>query len=293
MRAAEGRGDVPARAALAGNPSDGYGGAVLAVAVPEYRARAVAARATKLTVDPPSRLVRATVRRFAQAIEPAARDTAIRWTTSIPRGVGLGGSSAIVIATVRSLLELYDAVLDPDELARFALAVERDDLGIAAGLQDRVAQAYDGLTFMDFGHPERFEPLPSTLLPPFVIAWLPSAAEDSGPVHSDLRDRFERGESAVLEAMAELGRLARKARETLLAGDLDGFARCVDGSFDARRRMMPLHPRHVEMIECARACGASANYTGSGGTVVAVCEDERHRRTVAESLDRLGCGRPS
>ena len=30
------------------------------------------------------------------------------------------------------------------------LSVERDELGINAGLQDRVIQAYEGLMFMDF-----------------------------------------------------------------------------------------------------------------------------------------------
>jgi len=37
------------------------------------------------------------------------------------------------------------------------------------------------------------------------------------------------------------------------------LARLGDGG---RRAMMALHPRHVEMIERVRACGASANYSG-------------------------------
>jgi len=37
-----------------------------------------------------------------------------------------------------------------DRRPALALAVETEDLGIAAGLQDRVAQAYQGLVFMDF-----------------------------------------------------------------------------------------------------------------------------------------------
>jgi hypothetical protein len=44
------------------------------------------------------------------------------------------------------------------------------------------------------------------------------------------------------------------------------------------------------MIEIARACGASANYTGSGGAVVAICDDERHRDSVALALGQVGCG---
>jgi glucuronokinase len=190
---------------------------------------------------------------------------------------------------VRALCELYDVSLPSTELAAFALDVEAEDLGIVAGLQDRVAQAYGGLMFMDFAA-ERYEQLDELLLPPVLVAWRADAAQDSGGVHSPLRERFERGEPAVLSAMSKTALSARRARDALLASDLEELKRCVDASFDARRAMMALHPPHVEMIEIARACGASANYTGSGGAIVAVCRDEQHRRVVGEALAGAGCG---
>src|SRR5437660_886870 len=132
-------GHAPARAALAGNPSDGYGGAVLALALPGFGATARASPATETTVTPPSEPVAATVRRLARR-HPRAPAAAVTWQTSIPRGVGLGGSSAIVIATLRALGGLQEAVMPDADLAEVALAVETEELGIAAGLQDRVAQ---------------------------------------------------------------------------------------------------------------------------------------------------------
>ncbi len=282
-------GQAPARAALAGNPSDGYGGAVLAVALPAFRAEASATRAEDTTVDPPSELVAATVRRFAR-LHPGTEAIAVRWSTSIPRGVGLGGSSAIVIATLRALCGVHDVTLSEAELADAALAVETEELGIAAGLQDRVAQAYGGLTFMDFaGGGRRYERVEAALLPPLVVAWRADAAEDSNVTHNDLRTRYARGEPIVRGGMIALAGCAREARAALRARDRAGFARCVDASFDARRRMLALAPRHVEMIEIARGCGASANYTGSGGAIVAVCNDERHRESVALALAQAGC----
>lgn len=284
------QGETPARAALAGNPSDGYDGAVLAVTVDQFRARVSAAPAATLSVSPPSALVEATVQRFARELCGAGLGTALEWTTSIPRGVGLGGSSAIVIAVLRPLSELHHVTLSEAELASFALAVETDELGIAAGLQDRVAQAYGGLTFMEFGTSgRRYERLDPALLPPLVVAWRSDAATDSGRTHSDLRARFERGEPLVHEAIEALGAAARTARAALLAGDRAELARCADASFDARRRMIALDSRHTEMISIARACGAGANYSGSGGAIVAVCRDE-HRATVAGALQAVGCG---
>jgi glucuronokinase len=281
-----------ARAALAGNPSDGYGGAVLAVALPRWSARAEAWSTPQLTIEPPNELVEAAVRRFARELEPAALDSAVRWSTSIPQRVGLGSSSALVIAVVRALCELCCVALEPAKLAAFALAVETEELGIVAGLQDRVAQAYEGLTFMEFGGTGGgdYEPLDPALLPPLVIAWRSEAAGHSGDVHGGLRARHARGEAAVRETMAKLAGAARRARAALLAGDRVRFGACVDRTFDLRRELLPLDPLCVEMVDAARACGASANYTGSGGAIVAVCRDESHADRVSAALETLGCG---
>jgi glucuronokinase len=283
------RGLTWARAALAGNPSDGYGGAVLAVTVRPFRAEAAVRRADEPDIEPSSELVEAAVRRFARSFSSDAERTAVRWRTTIPRGVGLGGSSAIVISTLRALCDLYRVRIEPADLALFALEVETEELGIAAGLQDRVAQAHGGLTFMDFGADGRYEPMPPSLLPPLLVAWLPDAAQGSDDVHRALRIRFQRGDPRVSEAMAELASEARAARETLFRRDRERFAAAVDASFDIRCRILALDRRHVEMVKCARSLGASANFTGSGGAIVGVCRDEDHRERVSRALDGIGC----
>ena len=280
-----------ARAALAGNPSDGYGGATLAVEIRDFSAdvEAEAAAGGRAAVSPDSELVRVTVRRFAREHSPAAAGTSVRWRTTIPRAVGLGGSSAIVVATVRALADLHGVNLEAAALAEFALAVEVEELGITAGLQDRVAQAYGGLTFMDFSAGE-YERLDPRLLPPLFLAWREEAGGHSGEVHAALRARHARGEPAVGAAMAQLAGLARTARDALLAGDGGSFAACVDASFDIRRGLMAVEPLHAEMIDRARSLGARANNAGSGGAIVGVCEDDEHLTAVVEALSKLGCG---
>jgi glucuronokinase len=283
-----GTGSAYARAALAGNPSDGYGGAVLAVTLPWWRAEAHAVRAATPGAEPENALVEATERRFARQLETAR--AGVRWKTSIPQRVGLGSSSALVIAVIRALCRVHGVELDPAALAELALAVETEDLGIVAGLQDRVAQAYEGLVFMDFAEAGAYWRLDAEVLPPLVVAWRTDAAASSGAVHERLRERHRRGEAQVHRAMGELAEAAREAREALLAGDHDRFAGCVDRSFDLRRRMLELDPRSAEMVRVARGAGAGANYTGSGGAIVAVCRDDRHAGAVAGALERLGCG---
>jgi glucuronokinase len=286
-----GCGHAYARAALAGNPSDGYGGAVLAVTLPHWRAEAEALPAADPVVEPANALVEATVERFAR--ELGARVAAVRWSTSIPQRVGLGSSSALVIAVLRSLCELHEVKLEPAALAELALAVETEDLGIVAGLQDRVVQAYGGLVFMEFGAgsgARQYESLDAALLPPLVIAWRHDAAATSGAVHARLRERHRGGDPLIRGAIAELASAARLGRQALEAGDRDEFARSVDRTFDLRARMLELDPRCVEMVSLARRAGTAANYTGSGGAIIAACRDEQHAGTVAAALERAGCG---
>jgi glucuronokinase len=274
-------GSAHARAALAGNPSDGFAGAVLACCIGELRAWANAEHAAEATSDPPSALVDAAIARFGRG------PCAVRWGTGVPREVGLGGSSAIVTAAVRALCALHGHALEPGELAEMVLAVEAEDLGIAAGPQDRYAQAHGGLLLMDFAGPApRVEQLDPALLPPLYLAWRSDAAETSHAVHGGLRERA--GEPAVRRAMARLADHARAARDALVAGDRVAFAAALDGSFDEREALLELDPRHVAMVWAARDAGASANYAGSGGAIVGTLPPQGPE-PVATALVAIGC----
>jgi len=277
-----------ARAALAGNPSDGYGGAVLAVTIDALRATAVAGGGLS-GVGAERLLVDAAVARFCSEFD--CEPVGVEFNTQIPLTVGLGGSSAIVIAVLRELCAVSGVSLGPDEMAALALSIEVDDLGIAAGLQDRLVQCHGGLLFMDFSHAKpRCESIERLLLPPLLIAWRTSAGEPSGVVHGNLRTRYEAGEPDVIRALAELGDVAHAGREAIQMGDIAKFRQAVDRSFDLRRELVTLDPAHVAMIGCARDAGAAANYTGSGGGIVCVCDDEKHRKRVADALAAyVGC----
>lgn len=275
------RATVFARTGLVGNPSDGYGGATVAVTLRNFQAQVEAQWAGRPAVGEP--LIRAAVARFERECRALPQPVSIRCRSTIPREVGLGGSSAIVIATLRALAELTGTEIERERLPALALAVETEDLGIAAGLQDRVVQAYGGLVFMDFER-HRHEPLEASLLAPLFVAYLPSAGTASGSVHADVRARFAAGEPRVVAAMQTLATLAHEARAALIARDHDAFAAALDAGYDMRASIFELDPRHTRMIDEARDLGLSATYTGSGGAIAGIARD---RERVEELRRRL------
>jgi glucuronokinase len=140
---------------------------------------------------------------------------------------------------------------------------------------------------MDFSGPRpRVERLDVGLLPPLYLAWRTDAAQTSHAVHGGLRERAS--EAAVGAAMARLAAHAHAARDALLAADATAFAAAVDGSYDERAALIELDPRHVAMVEAARAAGASANYAGSGGAIVGTLPPAGAAPLVA-ALRPLGC----
>src|SRR5256885_9942009 len=250
-----------ARAGLVGNPSDGYHGKTVSLIVKNFHVEAVLYEwdDVELVLGPESqnrfasvhdlvrdvtlhgyygglRLVKAAVKKFVeycarQKIDLHARNFAVRFESTIPRQVGLAGSSAIIVATLRCLMDFYGVEIPLEVQPSLALAVEVEELGITAGLQDRVIQVYEGLVSMDFAaermretHGYRhglYERLDPGLLPPVYIAYKADVSEPTEVFHNDIRGRYNAGEPAVVAAMTTFAGLAAEGRTALLARDHD------------------------------------------------------------------------
>lgn len=319
-----------ARAALVGNPSDGYHGRTIAIVVRDFWAevvlyewdsvdivlsaddRARFSSVQDLAADVSQhgyyggiRLIKATIKCFVehcrkQGIALHQRNFSIRYSTRIPRQVGLAGSSAIIVATLRCLMEFYGVTIPLAAQPALVLSIERDELGIMAGLQDRVIQVHEGLVHMDFGKQHRrevagwacyqYDPLDPALLPPLYLAYHNGLSEPTEVFHNDIRGRYDRGDEQVIAAMRQAADLATAARQALLDHRPQDLPRLIDENFDIRRRIYNLPPWQSDMVETARREGASANFAGSGGAIIGTYDgDPAIFERLRTAFRAIGC----
>ncbi|MHB8902894.1 MAG: mevalonate kinase family protein [Thermoguttaceae bacterium] len=317
-----------ARAGLVGNPSDGYNGKTISVIVSQFAARVTLYEWDQLEIifsqeDRSTfrsvrelaqdvrlhgyyggiRLVKAVIKKFVEYCISRGhrlhdRNFSVRYESDIPRQVGLAGSSAIIVATLRCLMEYYGVEIPLEVQPSLVLSVETDELGIAAGLQDRVIQVYEGLVYMDFAKDRMqqvrglkcgvYERLDPALLPPLYVAYCTDVSEPTEVFHNNLRARFEQGEAAVVDAMKRFAELAAEGRQAILERNPAGLARLMDENFDLRRSICRLPRKQIDMIERARAAGASAKFAGSGGAIIGIYPDEATFTRLAANLAPIG-----
>ncbi len=318
-----------ARAGLVGNPSDGYFGKTIALSVYDFwaevtlyeweRLELILSQEDRSRFDSLDelvhdvalhgyyggvRLVKATVKKFAEFCHAQGhrlhnRNFSIRYQTNIPRQVGLAGSSAIIVATLRCLMEFYGVEIPLRVQPSLALAVETEELGIAAGLQDRVVQVYGGLVYMDFTRQSlerfcgldcgRYERLDPALLPTLYLAYSTARSGPTEVIHNRLRERFLSGERAVHEAMQRLAELTDEARQALLRRDHARLGQLMDENFEIRRSICRLPEAQVEMVLRARQAGATAKFAGSGGAIIGTFPDESVFARLKHEMEQIGC----
>ena len=314
-----------ARAGLLGNPSDGYFGKTISFLVRNFRARVIISPSARLEIrlskaDTPVfesledlyqstrwrgyyggiRIIQALIVRFMDYCREAGialeeRNFTLEYDSTVPLRLGMGGSSAIVTAALRALCEYFAVEIPLPVFANIVLQTETRELGVAAGLQDRVVQAYEGLVYMDFskslmegrgyGEYERLDP---SLLPNVYLAYRTSLSEGTEIFHNNVRERWRKQDPQVVDAMKLWASYAEQGRAALLSGDYAALNRLINANFDLRATIYDVGEGNTQMIETARKVGASSNFAGSGGAVTGCFEDESMYGKLVESMNGIG-----
>ncbi len=230
-------------------------------------------------------------------------DVEVRVRSAMPPGAATGTSAAVAVALLAALDALRDERRGPGELAALAHRVETDRLGLQSGVQDQLAAAHGGVSWIEVG------PFPAARVEPVEV---PAEAWDrldsqlvlvylgrphrSSAVHemviADLELRG--GDSPVLAGLRDA---AAALRAALAAGDLGATGAALTRNTELQAQ---LHPALVgeaarAVIGAARAAGAlgwKVNGAGGDGGSVSVLTgpDAAARRRLVGSLAEIAPG---
>jgi len=313
-----------ARAGLLGNPSDGYFGKTISVIVRNFGAQVTLYQTPELIIEEQevdinkfrnihqlvdsvrltgyyggTRLVKAGIKKFWEYcsennIRIENKNFTIRYKTSIPRQVGLAGSSAIITATMRALCQFYDVNIPIHLFPSVVLSAEVDELGINAGLQDRVIQAYEGCVFMDFEKENllknkfgKYERIDTQLLPKLYLAYKTDLSKVSGKVLNNIKQKYDSGDKLVIETLNKIADCAEKGKEAILNKDYETLNGLINLNFDLRCKIMNISESNMELVNTARNCGASAKFSGSGGAIIGLYKDDSTLQKLIVDLKRI------
>ena len=197
---------------------------------------------------------------------------------------------------MRALMQFYGVDIPKHYLPTLVLTCERDELGITAGLQDRVIQTYEGIVYMDFDRAQverdgfgTYDALVPDVMPPLYVAYDPNRAEVSDVPHRNLKQMWQSGDETVIGAMKELADLTDRGRTALLGADWKSLGQIVDANYAVRQRIMNVAPENHRMVEAARGAGCSAHFSGSGGAICGLYDGGAMYQRLVDQMATVGC----
>ena len=233
-------------------------------------------------------------------IEPPGEvDIEVTIWSKAPAGASTGTSAAVVVALLGALDRLTNGHRTPLEIARAAHAVETVHLGRQSGVQDQLSSAFGGANFIEITAYPNATVSPLALPDTLRRNWQRRLAlfylgrpHDSSAIHERVVRELERAgpECAPLEALRAA---AERARDALLAGDLDALGRAMRENTATQaqlhRELVPADAwRAIELAEAHGAAGWKVNGAGGDGGSLTVLAADRPgaRRALVRAITR-------
>lgn len=220
----------------------------------------------------------AAIKRYAHAIKcprpqpgwEINQATQITYWADVPRGSGLGASSALSVAILAATDAYHGLERDRSELAREAYRQERGYLRQAGGKQDHWASAFGGLNVWRFTPEGEVlcypRPVPEGLEESLLLVWTGAGRKVDG---------------GTLQSKIDLGRTRALAEETIAWLGTNRFGKLLHEAWEEKKRANPLctTPRADELYDAALKAGAEGGKlcgAGGGGYLLLHVPPDRH-----------------
>jgi D-glycero-alpha-D-manno-heptose-7-phosphate kinase len=227
--------------------------------------------------------------------------TGLRITSFVdaPAGSGLGTSSTLVVALIGAFAEMLRLPLGEYDIAQYAYAIERVDLGLAGGRQDQYAATFGGVNFMEFYAEDKVIVNPLRVKSEYLhelqnnlVLYYTDTSRESAAIIREQQQNVKDKDISSIEAMHQLKEQSRMMKEALLRGQLSLIGEILDFGFQQKRKMA----KHIsnasieEIYETARKAGATGGKisgAGGGGFMIFYCPGTS-RYAVIRALRNFG-----
>ena len=254
---------------------------------------AVIAHASQLDGHGPLPLLRAALRMF-----PAGPCT-LRTFSEVPAGSGLGSSGALDVALVSALAVSRGEALTREQAAEYGWELEAVEAGLPGGRQDQCAAAFGGFHLMGF---DAGEPTvqPLSLAEDFLAALeqrillcFTGRSRVSADTIARVMGAYERGESAVVEALRGLKETATRMADAMKRGDADRVGMLLQENWELQQALDPsMRTEEMAHLEAAMkklgAQGGKAAGAGAGGCMFFLFRDADQVARAKNAAEHLG-----
>lgn len=202
-----------------------------------------------------------------------------------PPGSGLGSSSAVSVALVGALSFFLDEHLTKYQIAKKAIVLERELLGIKGGYQDQYASCFGGFNFMEFKQTVSVTPIRlnaaviNELLASSVLVDS-QRTHISGNIIKNQISKFNNNDEDFLSHLQKIKKLAFEMKEFLIKGDVNAVGHLLELHWKEKKRLTnsistPYIEKLYLKLKQSGGLGGKILGAGGGGHIFFLCPPEK------------------
>ncbi len=199
---------------------------------------------------------------------------------------GFGSSSAVTVATIKALSELFEHRVDNDELFRLSYTTILDVQGVGSGF-DVAAAVWGGTIFFVKGG-GKIEPLAAGKLP--LVVGYTGIKADTPTLVRQVADFYGKNKKLVGKIFDSIGDIVEEGRMALQSHDYKRLGALMDQNQMLLDKLRISSPELENLITAARRAGAyGAKLSGAGGGDCMIAfVDQRNIREVESAIEEKG-----
>ena len=214
-----------------------------------------------------------------------------------PAGSGLGSSSTMVVAIIKSYVEWLNIPLGDYEIAYLAYEIERLDLKLTGGKQDQFATTFGGFNLMEFYNNNRVIVNPLNIkneikneLESSLILYYTGVSRKSAKIIDEQINNTNLNVKKSIEGMHKLKETTFKMKNALLKGHINEFTNYLNKSWTYKKQMASgiTNVFINDIYDFAINNGAKAakiSGAGGGGFMMIIC-NPNYRYDLIKKLNQ-------